>query len=73
RSDILDDLFADNPPMQKVQSQLVPRVQGVQPHPQILEALQSAWPVAEDAFRGNLDGREAIDGMCDAIDAVLSG
>lgn len=73
RSDILDDLFAGNPPMQKVQSQLVPRVQGVQPHPQILEALQSAWPVAEDAFRGNLDGQEAIDGMCDAIDAVLSG
>ncbi len=73
REDIIDDLFAENAAMAKVQSDLVPRVQGLQPHPQILEALQSAWPVAEDAFRGNLTGAEAIAGMCDAIDGVLAG
>ena len=59
--------------MRTVQSELVPRVQGLQPHPQILEALQAAWPVAEDAFRGNLTGEEAIAGMCQAIDGVLAG
>ena len=73
RTDIIDELFEDNPAMQTVQSELVPRVQGLQPHPQILEALQAAWPVAEDAFRGNLTGEEAIAGMCEAIDGVLAG
>ncbi len=73
RTDIIGDLFAENPAMKTVQSELVPRVQGLQPHPQILEALQAAWPVAEDAFRGNLTGEEAIAGMCAAIDGVLAG
>ncbi len=73
RTDIIDDLFADNPAMQKVQSELVPRVQGLQPHPQILEALQAAWPVVEDAFRGNRTGEEAVAGMCEAIDGVIGG
>ncbi len=73
RTDIIDDLFGDNPAMQSVQTELVPRVQGLQPHPKILEALQAAWPVVEDAFRGNLNGEEAIAGMCEAIDGVLAG
>lgn len=73
RTDIIDDLFADNPAMLTVQSELVPRVQGLQPHPQILEALQAMWPVAEDAFRGNRTGEEAIAAMCEAIDGVIAG
>lgn len=73
RTDILGDLFAGNPAMQKVQSEMVPRVQGLQPSPHIIEALQAAWPVVEDAFRGNRTGEEAIAGMCEAIDGVLAG
>lgn len=71
RSDIVDGLFDGNPPMQKVQRDFVPRVKGVQPHPKILQMMQSIWPSAENAYRGNLSGAEAIDQMCEVIDGIL--
>lgn len=71
RNDIVDGLFEGNPPMQKVQNEFVPTVKGVQPHPKILQAMQTMWPTAEDAYLGNLTGAEAIEEMCEAIDDVL--
>ncbi|MEZ5666003.1 MAG: sugar ABC transporter substrate-binding protein [Alphaproteobacteria bacterium] len=71
RSDIVDGLFDGNPAMQKVQTEFVPTVKGVQPHPKILQAMQTMWPTAEDAYLGNLTGAEAIDEMCEAIEGVL--
>ena len=47
--------------MQKIQKGFVPRVKGVQPRPKILTMLQQIWPVAENAYLGNLTGKEAIE------------
>lgn len=71
RDDIVGDLFADNPAMSKIQTEFVPRVKGIQPHPQILKVLQSIWPVAEEAYRGNLTGEETIGKMCEIIDGIV--
>jgi ABC-type glycerol-3-phosphate transport system substrate-binding protein len=71
RSDIVGDLFQGNPAMQKVQTEFVPAVQGVQPHPKILQIIQTLWPVAENAYRGNLSGQQAIAEMCQAVESVL--
>lgn len=72
RDDTTRRIFADNAPMRKVQQDFVPRVVGIQPHPQILKILQSIWPVAEDAYRGNLTGAEAIEKMCEITDGILA-
>jgi len=71
REDIIPGMFADNPAMQKVQQEFVPRVQGIQPHPQILKILQSIWPVAEQAYRGEMTGEEAIKQMCAITDDII--
>ena len=71
REDIIPGMFADNAPMQKVQQEFVPRVQGIQPHPQILKILQSIWPVAEQAYRGEMTGEEAIKQMCAITDDII--
>ena len=71
RGDIVDGMFAENPAMQKIQQEFVPRVQGIQPHPQILKILQSIWPVAESAYRGDLNGEETIAQMCEIIDGIV--
>ena len=71
RSDIVDDLFPDNPAMQKVQTEFVPNVQGLQPHPKILQMIQTLWPAAENALLGNITGKQAIDEMCQAVESVL--
>lgn len=72
RSDISGNLFADNPAMQKIQRDFVPRVVGIQPHPQILTILQSIWPVAERAYAGELTGAETISQMCDIINDIIA-
>ena len=71
REDIIPGLFSDNAAMQKVQQEFVPRVQGIQPHPQILKILQSIWPVAEQAYRGEMTGEEAIKQMCAITDDII--
>lgn len=71
RSDIVGQLYADKPPMQKIQQDFVPRVKGVQPHPRILTMLQKIWPVAEDAYLGNLTGKEAVAEMGKIIDKLV--
>lgn len=71
RDDIAAKMFADNPAMQKVQQDFVPRVKGIQPHPQILKILQSIWPVAERAYRGELSGAATIEEMCGIIDGIV--
>ncbi len=71
REDIIPNMFADNPAMQKVQQEFVPRVQGIQPHPQILKILQSIWPVAEQAYRGDMTGEEVIKQMCAITDDII--
>ncbi|AVX04924.1 hypothetical protein MXMO3_02411 [Maritalea myrionectae] len=71
REDIVASLYQDNPAMRKIQMDFVPRVKGIQPHPQILKVLQSIWPVAEDAYRGNLTGEQTIQQMCAIIDNIV--
>lgn len=71
RDDIAGDLFPENAAMRKIQTEFVPRVKGIQPHPQILKILQSVWPVAEEAYRGNLTGAETIEAMCGIIDGIV--
>lgn len=71
RDDIVANMFANSPAMQKVQQDFVPRVKGIQPHPQILKMLQSIWPVAERAYRGELSGAATIEEMCGIIDGIL--
>lgn len=73
RTDIVDGMFANNPAMQKIQTEFVPRVQGVQPHPQILKVLQSIWPVAEQAYAGGMTGKEAIDKMSEITNQIVGG
>ncbi|MDA7984288.1 MAG: sugar ABC transporter substrate-binding protein [Alphaproteobacteria bacterium] len=72
REDIISSLYAGNPVMRKVQTEFVPRVVGIQPHPRILQILQSVWPVAEEAYRGDLSGEETIARMCDITDDILA-
>jgi ABC-type glycerol-3-phosphate transport system substrate-binding protein len=72
RGDVVDKLYADKPPMQKIQKEFVPRVKGVQPHPKILTMLQQIWPVAENAYLGNLTGKAAIDQMSAVINKLAS-
>ncbi|MCY4541296.1 MAG: sugar ABC transporter substrate-binding protein [Rhodobacteraceae bacterium] len=72
REDIVDGMFDGNPAMQKIQQEFVPRVVGIQPHPQILKILQSIWPVAEQAYRGEFTGQETIDQMCDIINQIIA-
>jgi multiple sugar transport system substrate-binding protein len=71
RSDIVGDLFPDNPTMQKVQKEFVPNVQGLQPHPRILQMIQTLWPSAENALLGNITGKQAVAEMCQAVESVL--
>lgn len=71
REDIISGMFAENAAMQKVQLEFVPRVQGIQPHPQILKILQSIWPVAEQAYRGEITGEETIKQMCAITDDII--
>jgi len=71
RTDIVNQLYADKPPMQKIQKEFVPRVKGVQPHPKILTMLQQIWPVAENAYLGNLTGKDAIAQMGAIIDKLV--
>lgn len=71
RTDVVKDMFANNPAMEKVQIEFVPRVKGVQPHPQILKILQSIWPVAEQAYAGDMTGKDAIVKMSDIINQIL--
>ena len=47
RTDIVNQLYADKPAMQRIQKEFVPRVKGLQPRPKILTMLQQIWPVAE--------------------------
>lgn len=72
RTDIVGQLYLDKPPMQKIQKEFVPRVKGVQPHPKILTMLQQIWPVAENAYLGNLTGKEAIAQMGDIINKLAA-
>jgi multiple sugar transport system substrate-binding protein len=71
RSDIVSKLYLTNPKMQKIQTEFVPRVKGVQPHPKILQMLQSIWPVAEQAYLGGLTGEQAIGQMGQIIDGLV--
>ena len=71
RSDIVGGLWQDNPFMQRVQAEFVPTVIGVQPHESMLQMLQSMWPTAQNAYRGNLTGQQAIDEMCATIEGAL--
>lgn len=72
RTDIVGQLYADKPPMQKVQTDFVPRVKGVQPHPKILTMLQQIWPVAENAYLGGVTGKDAVAQMGDIINKQLT-
>jgi len=72
REDIVGSMFASNPAMQKVQQEFVPRVKGIQPHPQILKILQSIWPVAEQAYRGDLTGAQTIEQMMDITNQIIA-
>ena len=58
--------------MQKVQTDFVPRVKGVQPHPKILTMLQQIWPVAENAYLGGVTGKDAVAQMGDIINKQLT-
>ncbi len=71
RDDVAKTLFASNPAMAKVQTEFVPKVRGIQPHPKILEILQSIWPVAEEAYRGSLDGKQTIEKMSEVTNTIL--
>ena len=71
RSDTATKLFTNNAPMRRIQTEFVPRVVGIQPHPQILKILQSIWPVAEEAYRGNLTGAQTIENMCKVTNDIL--
>jgi multiple sugar transport system substrate-binding protein len=71
RSDIVNQLYHDAPAMQKVQREFVPKVHGVQPHPKILQMLQSIWPVAEQAYIGGMTGQQAIAEMSKIIDGLV--
>jgi multiple sugar transport system substrate-binding protein len=71
RSDIVSQLYHDAPAMQKVQGEFVPKVRGVQPHPKILQMLQSIWPVAEQAYIGGMTGQQAIAEMSRIIDGLV--
>jgi ABC-type glycerol-3-phosphate transport system substrate-binding protein len=71
RGDIVGQLYHDAPAMQKVQTEFVPRVRGVQPHPKILQMLQSTWPVAEQAYIGGMTGAQAITEMSKIIDGLV--
>ena len=58
---ILRPLCVDgNPAMQKIQQDFVPRVKGIQPHPQILKILQSVWPVAKRLIAAILAVRKPL-------------
>ena len=72
RTDIVDKLYLDKPPMQKIQKDFVPRVKGVQPHPKILTMLQQIWPVAESAYLGSVTGKEAIAQMGEIINKLAA-
>jgi multiple sugar transport system substrate-binding protein len=72
RTDIVDKLYLDKPPMQKIQKDFVPRVKGVQPHPKILTMLQQIWPVAESAYLGSVTGKEAIARMGEIINKLAA-
>jgi multiple sugar transport system substrate-binding protein len=71
RTDIVGQLYKNNPKMQKVQAEFVPRVHGIQPHPKILQMLQSIWPVAEQAYLGGLTGEDAVGQMGQIIDGLI--
>jgi multiple sugar transport system substrate-binding protein len=72
RSDIVSGLWKGNGPMSRVQSQLVPKVQGIQPHPKMRQILAAFWPTMEGAYRGQANGVQALSTACGEITATLS-
>lgn len=64
-------LWKGDPIMARVQSEFVPKVQGLQPHPKLQQMLTGLWPSIEAAYRGQLDGAEAIDKANQAVQGVL--
>jgi hypothetical protein len=57
--------------MARIQSEFVPKVQGIQPHPKMQQMLTGLWPKAEGAYRGQLDGGAAITQATQANQGVL--
>jgi multiple sugar transport system substrate-binding protein len=72
RNDVdVSALWKGNDVMARVQSDFVPKVQGLQPHPKMQQMLTTLWPQAEGAYRGQVDGAKAIDQANQAIQGVL--
>lgn len=58
--------------MAKIQSEFVPKVQGVQIHVNYLQMLQTLWPEIEKAYRGEQTGAEAIAKAGEIITGLIS-
>jgi multiple sugar transport system substrate-binding protein len=64
-------LWKGNDVMARIQSEFVPKVQGLQPHPKMQQMLTTMWPRVEAAYRGQLDGVTTITQADQAIQGVL--
>jgi len=58
--------------LQQVQSEFVPKVQGVNIHENYNQMLTNLWPEIEKAYRGEQTGEEAAAKAADAITALIS-
>jgi multiple sugar transport system substrate-binding protein len=72
RNDLdVDALWDGDPVMARIQNDFVPKVQGIQTHPKLQEMLTAFWPHIESAYRGQLDGAQALDQAAKAIQGAL--
>jgi hypothetical protein len=61
----------EDPALQKIQAEFVPRVQGVQIHVNYLQMLQTFWPEIERAYRGEQTGAEAIAKAGEIVNSLI--
>lgn len=71
RNDVVSGMWQNNAVMQRVQSEFVPKVQGVQPHPKMPQILSNFWPTMEGAYRGQMSGSQAIKQAASQISSLL--
>ena len=72
RRDAVAGMWKGNSMMARVQSQFVPRVEGIQPHPKMRQILAAFWPTMEGAYRGQMAGADALKKACEEITSTLS-
>jgi multiple sugar transport system substrate-binding protein len=61
----------DNPHLQKIQAELVPRVQPPQIHVNWAEMVRTMWPEVERAYRGEQSGEEAMQKAGEIINGLV--